>query len=188
MNKDSQLFYILALNWQWADDSASIKKMFKNSEKLKKLVLTDSCFSEEERNVWVNASINEVKAEILDKYLYNKYRLREAVQTDITAKKIITPAELRILKQEALLGYIMAHKTIMHQQMLILQEDSQPFIFIGESIIRFLKVRIDEDERLRGGELKELSKFLEVVDNTPFVVVINKDLYFSLIDKKSVNL
>ncbi|WP_162794119.1 hypothetical protein [Runella rosea] len=180
MKEDKQLFYILALDWQWAYDSAAVKKLFKDSTKVKKLVLTDSCFSDEDRNIWLNTNIEEVKAHILEKYLYSKYRLKELERIGIPVKKIITPAELKVLKQEALLGYIMAHKTINYQQMLILQEESQPFLFIGESIIRFLKVRIDEDERLREGELKELSKFLDVIDNTPFIVVIDKDLYFHL--------
>jgi len=171
MKNENLPFYILALGDNWINESDSLMNIFSDSIKLNKFISNSVAQNKE--------SLKHKKESFLEKNIYDNYRYSVLKSSNTSPKKIFTTDEVQILKKENLIGYILPHKGVVNYQRFLLTEiEINPLIFVGESVISLLKYRIQEIEGLR-----ELANFLEVIDNRPFIIVIDKNLYFSLREK-----
>jgi hypothetical protein len=185
MNNKNDVFYLLALNEEWFDNSSSIMKNFKDSSNLRKFVLKEEIFSDLDKKEWSDKNYEAHRVNILEKLLNEKYKLSFPENVSISPKKNVTSEELKVLKKNKLLGYILPHKGIINYKRFILfkTDEDETLVFGGESGINMLRLRIQMID-----ELKDIDLFLRCLESNPFVVVINRELYLSLRDKKLVDL
>lgn len=90
----------------------------------------------------------------------------------------ITTDELEVLTRNNKLGYIMAHRVLEdYSYFLLTKEPSDKLFFVGESGIYLLPFIIKDEPELKG-----LYNYLVKYDRSPFLIIIDKKLYYSLRD------
>lgn len=161
-------FYILALDDNWTNDAYKTGILFSDTLRLKEYI---------SKNLSINQSTKKVaiqRGHFLENYLYEHYKLKN--MQGFSPKKSLSKEEIELLKEQKALGYILPHKGVSNYEGFLLTElDTNPLIFIGESVTSLLKYKLKGIK-----DLENLADFLEKTDRFQFVVVIDKDLYLSL--------